>query len=181
MNKLFAVYLGGRIPWCHIEMHDVQFSIGEVIEDCYEDLGKKWVGYPETTCHIDAFLELKYVDGYEVALSKEPVNNSWLSLFFINAGWYVPEKFWELHEMGFYVSDSKSQATIKALQTLCKWQDKQHQDDLYDVDDCIAIDKVQDYYIQLILTDKTQDFQPMYFGYGLMDKNLTEKIVHYNY
>lgn len=162
-------------------MHDVQFSIGECIEDCYEDLSSKRVWYPEKECHIDAFLELKYVDGFEVVLSKEKVDNSGQQLFFINAGGYIPEKFGELHEIGFYVSESKSKATIKALQVLCEGQDKKHQDDLYDVDDCIAISKVQDYYIQLIPSSKTQDFHPMYFGYGLMNKNLSEKIVHNNY
>ncbi len=44
MKKLFACYLGGRVQGCHIEMHDVQFSVGETIEECYEDLRKKWVG-----------------------------------------------------------------------------------------------------------------------------------------
>jgi hypothetical protein len=43
-KKLFAVYMGGRIPGCHIEMHDVQFSVGSVIEDCYEDLQSKRIG-----------------------------------------------------------------------------------------------------------------------------------------
>lgn len=181
MLKLFACYLGGRIHWCHIEMHDVQFSVWESIEECYSDLKTKWVWYPEKECHIDAFLELKYIDWYEVVLTKEKPDNGNLCLYFINAGWYIPEKFWELHEIWFYISDSKSQATIRALQKLCEWQDKKHQDDMYDVDDCIEIEKVKDYYIKLIPTDKAQDFMPMYYGYGLMNKPLSEKIVHYNY
>ena len=143
-------------------MHDVQFSIGEVIEDCFADLRSKWVG-KHTECHLDAFLELKYVDGYEIVLSQNPSSNSDLKLFFVNAGGYVPQKFGELHEIGFYVGKDAEEVSIRALQFLCSDNQKPHRDDIYDVDDCIAIEKVRDSYIHLVPTEKTQDFFPMYF------------------
>ena len=160
-------------------MHDVQFSVGETIEECYRDLQWKSV-FSSDQLHIDAFLELKYIDGYEILLSHERKENE-LRLFFVNAGGYDVNKFWELHEIGFYIAKTSTEATQKALQVLCEWQDKKHRDDIYDVDDCIAIEQVQDYYISLIPTNKTQDFMPMYYGYGTFDKNLSEKILHHNY
>lgn len=182
MQKLFACYLGGRVPGCHIEMHDVQFSVGENIEDCYQDLQWKSV-FASDQLHIDAFLELKYIDGYEVILSQKPKETAPTEpkLWFVNAGGYDPRALGEMHEIGFYIAQTSTEATQKALQVLCDWQDKRHRDDIYDVDDCIAIEQVQDYYISLIPTDKQQDFVPMYYGYGTFDKSLTEKIVHHNY
>lgn len=180
-KKLFACYLGWRVKGCHIEMHDVQFSVGKSIEDCYEDLESKWIG-TKPTCHIDAFLELKYVDGYEIVLASEPQNRKKTNvLYFINAGAYDPKKFGELHEVWFYVAKSRGEATRKALEKLCIWKDKKHQDDMYDIDDCIAIEKVRDHYIHLQKTNKVQDFSPMYYGYGTLDKKLSEKIIHKNF
>jgi hypothetical protein len=162
-------------------MHDVQFSVGSVIEDCYEDLQSKRIGW-EGNCHIDSFLELKYVWWYAVVLSHDPVPETQeVKLYFVNAGWYKPDQFCEQHEIGFYVAKTSTEATQSALKVLCEWQDKRHRDDLYDVDDCIAIQTVRDYYVHLVPTQQTQDFLPMYYGYGLMSKNLSEKIVHQNY
>ncbi len=176
--KLFAVYLGGRIKWCHVEMHDVQFSIGESIEDCYTDLQQKRCGSAQ--CHIDAFLELKYVDGYEISFADTPqVSDN--KLYFVNAGGYDPQKFGENHAIGFYVAPSPPAATKKALAVLCAGEEKKHQDDLYDVDDCFALEKVRDKYIVFTPTHLTQDFLPMYYGYGTLDKPLSEKIIHHNY
>ncbi len=178
--NLYAIYLGWRIGACHIEMHDVVFSVGDTIESCYEDIQSKWV-WGDTSCHIDAFLILKYINWYEVLLSKEaPIAQS-DRLYFVNAWWYQQEKFGENHEIGFYVAKNQTQATELALQQLLSWQSKVHRDDIYDIDDCISIEKVNDYYIHLVPTAKTQDFEPMYCGYGLLTKNLTEKITHYNF
>lgn len=181
MLKLFACYLWWKVEWCQIEIHDVQFSVGESIEDCYDDLEKKWLWYPIHKCHIDAFLELKYIDGYEVVLTTDKPDNWDNILYFVNAWGYIPEKFGEMHEIWFYVTKSNIEATQKALAILCEWQDKRHQDNIYDVDDILEIEKVREYYIKLIPTNKIQDFQPMYFWYWLMTSKLSEKIVHQNY
>ncbi|MFA7284788.1 MAG: DUF1543 domain-containing protein [Candidatus Absconditabacterales bacterium] len=179
-KNLYAIYLGGRIGNCHIEMHDVIFSVGDTIESCYDDVKSKRVGGNDS-CHIDAFLILKYVSGYEVVLSDQAPIEQTQKLYFVNAGGYQPEKFGENHEIGFYVAQTQSQATELALQTLLAGQNKVHRDDIYDIDDCISIEKVNDYYIHLIPSTKTQDFQPMYLGYGLLNKNLSEKITHHNF
>lgn len=38
--KLFSVFLGGRADKCNTELHDVVFTLGEKIEDTYNDLYK---------------------------------------------------------------------------------------------------------------------------------------------
>ncbi len=67
--KLFAVFLGGRAEKCNIELHDVVFTCADQITDCYDDLLDKWFGDTKRL-HIDSWLELKYIDGYEILLSK---------------------------------------------------------------------------------------------------------------
>ena len=94
--KLFAIYLGGRAIKCNTELHDVVFSCGNKIEDTYKDLLDKWFGLPDRL-HIDSWVELKYVDGFEVVLSNDkPISKN--KLFFINLGAYDINKFEELHE-----------------------------------------------------------------------------------
>ena len=51
--KLFSVFLGGRADKCNIELHDVVFTLGEKIEDSYNDLLGKWFGLPDRL-HIDS-------------------------------------------------------------------------------------------------------------------------------
>ncbi len=68
--KLFAVFLGGRAEKCNTELHDVVFTCGNKIEETYFDLIDKWFGLPDKL-HIDSWVELTYVDGYKVSLSKK--------------------------------------------------------------------------------------------------------------
>ena len=68
--KLFSVFLGGRADKCNIELHDVVFTLGEKIEDSYNDLLGKWFGLPDRL-HIDSWVEINMVEGYKVSLSKE--------------------------------------------------------------------------------------------------------------
>ncbi len=44
MNKLFIVYLGGSAPKANIELHDIQFVVGNTIEDTFEQLRSNWFG-----------------------------------------------------------------------------------------------------------------------------------------
>jgi len=104
--KLFAVFLGGRADKCNIELHDVVFTCAETIEDSYKDLLSKWFGNPNRL-HIDSWVELDYIDGYKIELSKsKPVREN--KLFFINLGGYDDNKFEELHESMFLVGDNKN-------------------------------------------------------------------------
>ena len=72
--KLFSVFLGGRADKCNTELHDVVFTLGEKIEDTYLDLLEKWFGLPDRL-HIDSWVELNIVEGYQIYLSKKKKNS----------------------------------------------------------------------------------------------------------
>jgi hypothetical protein len=166
MLKLFAVMLGGRAEGCHIELHDVVFVIGNNLEEIYPQLVDKWFGIKKRL-HIDASVELKYVDGHEIIISTEkPVNNNGKSLFFVNFGGYKKDYFGEIHDINFYVASSKTEALAKAKTELCKNFLEQHCDDNHFVDDLIntehsliddiiPIATIDQYYIHLKETSKT--------------------------
>ena len=149
--KLFAVFLGGRAEKCNIELHDVVFTCADEITECYDDLLDKWFGDTKRL-HIDSWVELKYIDGYEILLSKSKPNQH-ESLYFINLGGYDKNKFEELHESKFLVGSKTNTIKKRAKDELLIGYDQVHTDDLYDVDDCIKIDKVSEYYVHLIKTN----------------------------
>ena len=149
--KLFGVFLGGRADKCNIELHDVVFTCSESIEKSYFDLLSKWFGNPKRL-HIDSWIELKYIDGYKIHLSKSKPSHK-RKLYFINLGGYDKNKFEELHESKFLVGENRIDIKKKAKKILLLGKDQVHTDDLYDVDDCITIDKVSGYYIHLTKTD----------------------------
>tara|TARA_B100000003_G_scaffold206524_1_gene222227 strand:+ start:83 stop:622 length:540 start_codon:yes stop_codon:yes gene_type:complete len=146
--KLFAVFLGGRAKKCNTELHDVVFTCGDKIEETYFDLISKWFGIPDRL-HIDSWVELSYVDGYKITLSQLK-NNSNNKLYFINLGGYEPKKFEELHESKFMVGRDKKNIKIRAKKSMLVGLEQVHTDDLYDVDDCIEINKVSNLYVNLI-------------------------------
>ena len=159
-KKLFAVYLGGRADRCNIELHDVVFVIGTSIEDTYPMLVKKWFGDP-CHVHIDSYMHLQYVDGFEIELVKEQSEgDSSKKLYFINLGAYKPCEFTEYHQSAFYVAESSPEAVRRAKSELCQGLETIHKDDVvlldrvshpldYDVDDVLEIRAVDEYYICL--------------------------------
>ena len=84
--KLFSVFLGGRADKCNIELHDVVFTLGEKIEDSYNDLLVKWFGLPDRL-HIDSWVEINMVEGYKVSLTKE-INKTYKKIYYINLDAY---------------------------------------------------------------------------------------------
>ena len=172
-NKLFAVYLGGRADRCNTELHDVVFTCGNKIQDTYMDLIDKWFGNVDRL-HIDSWVEIVHVDGYNISLSKKK-NISNNKLFFINLGGYDKNKFEELHESEFLVGEKKLSIKKRAKETLMKGLDQVHTDDLYDVDDCIEINKVSDYFINLKKDDNK--IKPLEYnnGYHPIPKKVIEK------
>ena len=68
-KKLFLVVLGGRTSSSHIELHDVRWVIGEGIQDTFPQLRKEWFGLAKGL-HIDSYLEIRFVDGYQVLIEK---------------------------------------------------------------------------------------------------------------
>jgi len=156
--KLFAVYLGGRADRCNIELHDVVFVVGSCIEETYPLLAKKWFGNMNHF-HIDSYLHLKNIDGYEIELSKTPSKvSSSKKLYFINLGAYKPHEFTEYHQSAFYVAEESAEAVRRAKSELCQGLQTIHKDDVvlldhvsqsFDVDDVLEIANVDEYFISL--------------------------------
>jgi hypothetical protein len=167
--KLFAVYLGGRAPKANTELHDVVFAVGATIEDTYTQLLDKWFGDP-VGLHIDSWLELDVVDGWRVSLSETP-SQSDAKLFFVNLGAY-DHTFTELHAMGFYVAAAAPDAKQQALSRHSHDGINQvHKDDLYCVDDCIALETVNGLRVTLTQTGETSSARPNN-GYHLIPKDV---------
>jgi len=171
MEKLFAVVLGGRAPKCNIELHDVVFVTGEKIEDTYHQLLDKWFGLPEKM-HIDCYLTLDIVDGFEVSLVKEPVEQD-EKLYFINMGAYKAGDFMEHHANTFLIDIKASNINSRAKQSLLKGLDEVHKDDLYDIDDLISITEINGYNIKLSSTEKTENLNPVN-GYHVLPKTVVK-------
>lgn len=150
MLKLFAVLLGGRADGCHIELHDVVFAIGETIKDTHAQLVQRWFGNKKRL-HIDSYIELSHIDGYQVSISNEKPTGEHANkkIFFVNFGAYKENYFGEIHERGFYVAEKKPDVLARAKSELCLTLIDPHCDDNLDIDDIISFNKVNEYYIHL--------------------------------
>lgn len=164
-KKLFAVYLGGRADRCNIELHDVVFVVGSSIEETYPLLAKKWFGNQQQF-HIDSYICLEHMDGYEIHLTKDSSKvDSSKKLYFINLGAYKPFEFTEYHQSAFYVSENAPEAIKRAKSELCQGLETIHKDDVvlldrvnnpldFDVDDVMEIQEVDEYSISLTPSNK---------------------------
>jgi len=166
MPGLFLVYLGGRAPKANIELHDVQFAAGDSIEDTFEQLRRRWFGTMQGL-HLDAYLELKLVDGFRIELRREPSAKP-EKLYFVNFGGYDPASVAELHQFGLVVASSATDAKRRGKELLLTRSLQQHKDDLFDVDDCMVIGDVAEYFVHLVPDSRTQSFVPDWFGYRVI-------------
>jgi uncharacterized protein DUF1543 len=166
MAKLFLVYLGGRAPKANIELHDVQFVAGDAIEETFEQLRRGWFGTVQGL-HLDAYVELKFVDGFRIELRREPSGQP-EKLYFVNFGGYDATSVAELHEFRVFVAGSSADAKRKGKESLLTRSVRQHKDDLFDVDDCFAVDEVAPYFVHLVPDSRAQPFVPDWFGYRVI-------------
>ena len=180
--SLFIVVLGGRSLKSNIEIHDVRWVLGNTIEDTFPDLRKQWLGN-KSGLHIDSYKCIKYVEGYEIVISKskkESILSSQkenLSLWFVNLGGYNPKKMYEEHEFNIIVAKKSFEAKKKAK---AKWEsnlEKKHNDNcssmyyLEKVDDIQPI-KIKNWEINLISDFKKRSDKliPDWYGYRRIDK-----------
>ena len=63
------------------------------------------------------------------------------------------------------MAENAQQAKEKALQTLLCGTDHQHKDNLKDVDDCLLLEKVGEFFIHLVPCDSGRRDQPEWQGY----------------
>lgn len=149
---LFVVMLGGKHPGAKIEVHDVVFAFGLTLNDCHDQLRQQWFGSAKGL-HIDSWWQVQGVDGYQLHFSNVAPKAGDPRLYFINLGGYQTGNFGEDHQYLLVVANSPEQAKQFGKQRIPKLWDKPHTDNLYDVDDCIAIDAVAGRYVQLLPGD----------------------------
>ena len=161
--QLFIVLLGGKHAQARIEVHDIVPVIYPQLEQSYPQLKRDWFGLARGL-HIDAWMCVRGVQYHginyqvKIASSTQPMHRQ-LKLYLINLGAYVVDEFGELHRYvvvaGLNPADAKQQGQLHIEQ---HWK-KAHTDAVIDVDDCLALDLIDGYCINLI----EGDFQDNHF------------------
>jgi hypothetical protein len=134
--KLFMAQVGGSVASANTELHDIRFTIGETIEDCYDDLRSQWWGDPGTL-HLDAWGVVDHTDGFDVAVTTEPQPGAALRLFFVNLGGYDPAKFGQLHRNLLIVEKNARAVKSKTLRSVRNKDDVRGRD----YDQCQRFDR----------------------------------------
>ncbi len=139
---LFLAVLGGRAPGCHIELHDVRFVAAASIEAAIPELRRQWFGR-RGGLHLDAWMGVRAVDGWAVSLRRQPGAPRSEQLWFVNLGAYRPDSLAELHHFGLVVARSAQAAKAAAKRQWLRGALQQHKDDLWAVDDCLALEQLE--------------------------------------
>ncbi|TCJ17801.1 DUF1543 domain-containing protein [Flaviaesturariibacter flavus] len=148
--RLYMILLGCRPKGRHTEQHDLFFTIAEDLPATVPAIKAFW---PDGgTIHIDAWREVRLVDGHSVEIrerngAQEPAEG--LKLFFVNLGGYKPGEFEEFHYKMVVAALDKGAAVQRARQTAFYRHTgfkgaTSHIDDKYgiDVDDVDAIEDI---------------------------------------
>jgi hypothetical protein len=167
--KLFMFYVGGNFRNSNTELHDVRFSVGEAVPDCYEDLRAQWWGDPKSL-HLDCWGEVEQVDGFDVFIDDGPLLTTEHRLFFVNLGGYDPDQFAELHQNVLIVAPDEALAKMRALSKTNGWREP-HKDRLLEVENMLDVGKsVQrvGHFVSLVKaeTHKTFSFECGYTPIG---------------
>jgi len=173
-TQLFMVYLGGSATGASIELHDIQFVVGDTIEDTFPQLRQRWFGNKKGL-HLDSYLALHSIDGYALQLVSASTKPSRKRLYFVNFGGYIPQHMAEQHYFTLVVADSPEHAKQRARSQLASTRfgalADVHKDDLLQVDDCLALDLIDGYSVQLqplTTGQESQLLQPDWFGYRVI-------------
>lgn len=147
---LHVVMLGGTHARARIELHDVVFVDAERLPEAHDELRRQWFGDAHGI-HIDSWMEVDGVDGYQVRFNDAAPGPESPRLFFLNLGGYVAGEFGEAHRYFLVVAAdaAKAKARARALAQSEHWQ-LPHVDAVLEVDDCLPVDRVGGRYVELI-------------------------------
>lgn len=144
--KLFYVLLGATPKGRNTEQHDVFFGIAENVYDLKKDIHAFWKE-ANGKIHMDGYVEVNFVDGYEVCIVEKIDNKGNDHLYFMNLGGYDPGVFQELHQQLLMVGNSVSSVIKRAMKTdffkeMSFKNAASHIDDHYgvDIDDLSKVD-----------------------------------------
>ena len=149
--KLYMLLLGCRPAGRFTEQHDVLFGIGTSLKDLKSQIVNAW---PEVkgNIHIDAWREVKHVNGFEISIAPKGVSSPQTErLFFINLGGYKPNEFEEYHYKMIIAAIDKNEA-IKAAKRSAFYKHTGFSGAVSHIDDKYGIDVDDIYTIQDILT-----------------------------
>lgn len=166
--NLYMISLGGKVKGANIEVHDVQFTVAEHIDNSIDLLKASWYG-EEEKLHMDSYTKIKGVDGYEVNISKEKSNEN-KKLFFVHLGGYDKYMTQELHKIAFFVAETPEEAKRKASKEILTFKEEGHIDQVVDVESCLLQRKDEKYYIKIEESKIDFDLSPDWFGYRRLDK-----------
>lgn len=84
---------------------------------------------------------------YDITVSEQPAGDERPSentprLYFANVGGYLAGQLAEAHAFGLFAAANPAEAKTKALNTLLPGHAQQHKDNLKDVDNLLALDRV---------------------------------------
>ncbi|MBZ9612553.1 DUF1543 domain-containing protein [Rheinheimera maricola] len=164
--QLFLVYLGGTAPGANIELHDIRFVAADKIEDTHALLCQQWFGTVKGL-HIDSYMQITHIDGFAVSLQRTAAQCA-DKLFFVNFGGYYPDKIAEQHDFMLCVASSAQDAKAKAKRMLLTDADSPHKDDLLELDECVAIEQLQGWYVHLTPSGQSQPMRPDWSGYKVI-------------
>lgn len=144
--KLFYVLLGATPKGRNTEQHDVFFGIAEDVYDLKKDINEFWQE-ANGKIHLDGYIEVNFVDGYEVKIVEKFENSDTNHLYFMNLGGYKLGTFQELHQQLLMVGNSVSSVIKRAMKTdfykeMSFKNAESHIDDHYgvDIDDLSKVD-----------------------------------------
>jgi N-acetylneuraminic acid mutarotase len=181
--KLFMVIIGCTPKGRFTEQHDVFFGIGKTLRELIPEMNAFWKE-AEGKIHIDAWREIKTVDGYAVRITEKQtaVDDEKTKLFFINLGGYKEKEFEEYHYKIIAAAKDKGEAIRKSKQTVfykhygfkgaeSHIDDKYgiDVDDLYQIDDILPDEVKEKYSINLNATNNNQPDE-LHIGYLMIDK-----------
>ena len=174
--KLFYVLLGAIPKGRNTEQHDVFFGIAEDVYQLKKDINAFWKEAGKI--HMDGFMEVNFIDGYEVQIVEKFENSDSNHLYFMNLGGYKPGDFRELHHQLLMVGNSVSNVIKRAMKTdfykeMSFKNAESHIDDHYgvDIDDLSKVDDLLPLSMKekysIILKKSTQKIQenPTKIGY----------------
>lgn len=179
--KLFMVMLGCKPEGRYTEQHDIFFGIGKSLKELLPQMKQFW---PEAKgeIHIDAWREVRQVDGYSIEIGEREQNSDPSQLFFINLGGYKEKEFEEYHYKILTITQSKAEAIKNAKESAfykhCGFEGAySHIDDKYgvDVDDIYTIEEILPTSIkekyQLNFTKSSEQLEDeLHIGYLKIDK-----------
>ncbi|MEO8514669.1 MAG: DUF1543 domain-containing protein [Ignavibacteria bacterium] len=177
--QLFVVLLGGYNPGDLIEAHNLFIGVSDELKSLKTQMKKAWPG----TTHVDGYMILKHVDGYDIRITEGvPSHSGFPKLVVANIGFYKEGKFAEFHNLIPFVLNGESDSILEKLKRDPDFSEGQaltestrsHLDDkhvisAFDVDDVINVQKnVSGYTIELVLSEtKTENILMM--GYQFTD------------